>query len=305
MTRRSCSSAAARRRPQRHRRLRGRPRDALGARARRHARAREQGEPRRRGRARARGPGAGRRPAAPGRQRALGAHQCLEGREPETVAGLVLTASGGPFRGRIARRARGRHAGGGARASDVAHGPEDHGRLGDAREQGPRADRGALALRRPRTSGSRSSCIRPRSSTRSCASATGPLLAHLGLPDMRVPISFALTYPERARRPPSPQLAARGARRSRSRRRDDERLPAAALARAAGERGGTFPCAYNAANEVAVAAFLDGRIGFPDIADGRRGDARARRRRARARPRRPRRRRRRGPPPRRRRLQPA
>lgn len=39
-----------------------------------------------------------------------------------------------------------------------------------------------------------------------------------------------------------------------------------ALAREAGERGGTFPCAYNAANEVAVAAFLEGRIGFLDIA---------------------------------------
>ena len=59
-----------------------------------------------------------------------------------------------------------------------------------------------------------------------------------------------------------------------------------ALAREAGERGGTYPCAYNAANEVAVQAFLDGRIGFLEIAAARRGRARARRRRARARPRR-------------------
>ena len=71
-----------------------------------------------------------------------------------------------------ARGARGRHARGGARAPDVEHGPEDHDRLGDAREQGARADRGALPLRPRRTTGSRSSSTRRRSSTRSCASAT-------------------------------------------------------------------------------------------------------------------------------------
>jgi 1-deoxy-D-xylulose-5-phosphate reductoisomerase len=47
---------------------------------------------------------------------------------------------------------------------------------------------------------------------------------------------------------------------------DPEAFPLLALAREAGERGGTFPCAYNAANEVAVEAFLAGRITFPDIA---------------------------------------
>ena len=48
---------------------------------------------------------------------------------------------------------------------------------------------------------------------------------------------------------------------------DDETFRLLPLARAAGERGGTFPCAFNAANEVAVAAFLEGRISFPEIAD--------------------------------------
>ena len=56
------------------------------------------------------------------------------------------------------------------------------------------------------------------------------------------------------------------------------------LAREAGRRGGTFPCAYNAANEVAVQAFLDGRIGFLDIASVGRGRARTRRRLAGPRP---------------------
>ena len=81
---------------------------------------------------------------------------------------------------------------------------------------------------------------------------------------MRVPISYALTYPTRAATPVEPldleglSLAFEGV--------DDEAFPLLGLARAAGERGGTAPCAYNAANEVAVAAFLEGRIGFLDIA---------------------------------------
>jgi len=92
----------------------------------------------------------------------------------------------------------------------------------------------------------------------------GASIAHLGYPDMRVPISYALTYPRRAatRLPPldltvgpleffEPDL---------------ETFRMLALARDAGERGGTYPCAFNAANEVAVAAFLAGRIGFLDIA---------------------------------------
>ena len=81
-----------------------------------------------------------------------------------------------------------------------------------------------------------------------------------------------------------------------SRRPTRTTFPLLPLARAAGERGGTFPCAYNAANEVAVAAFLDGRIGFLEIADIVAGVARARRRRSGARSRRSRRRGRRGAP---------
>ncbi len=128
-------------------------------------------------------------------------YQCLEGRDPETVDSLVLTASGGPFRGRSRDELETVSPAEALAASHVAHGSEDHDRLGDAREQGPRADRGTLAVRSSRTSGSRSS-----SSPSSIVHALvrfrdGALLAHLGMPDMRVPISFALTHPERARRP--------------------------------------------------------------------------------------------------------
>jgi 1-deoxy-D-xylulose-5-phosphate reductoisomerase len=92
----------------------------------------------------------------------------------------------------------------------------------------------------------------------------GALLAHLGVPDMRVPISYALTYPDRAATE-VPQLTLEGLDLS-FESVDDDAFPMLGLARHAGETGGTLPCAYNAANEVAVAAFLEGRIGFLDIA---------------------------------------
>jgi 1-deoxy-D-xylulose-5-phosphate reductoisomerase len=90
----------------------------------------------------------------------------------------------------------------------------------------------------------------------------GAAIAHLGYPDMRVPISYALTYPERAETPVPPlelQTLEFNAP-------DTDTFRLLALARDAGNQGGTYPCAYNAANEVAVQAFLDERIGFLDIA---------------------------------------
>ncbi len=90
----------------------------------------------------------------------------------------------------------------------------------------------------------------------------GAAIAHLGHPDMRVPISYALTYPERAATP-VPPLELRTLEFFPP---DLETFPLLALGREAGVRGGSFPCAYNAANEVAVRAFLEGRIGFLDIA---------------------------------------
>jgi 1-deoxy-D-xylulose-5-phosphate reductoisomerase len=92
----------------------------------------------------------------------------------------------------------------------------------------------------------------------------GASIAHLGYPDMRVPISYALTYPERAAtRLPALDLTAGPLEFFEP---DVETFRMLTLACDAGRRGGTYPCAFNAANEVAVAAFLDGRIGFLDIA---------------------------------------
>jgi len=94
----------------------------------------------------------------------------------------------------------------------------------------------------------------------------GGALAHLGYPDMRVPISFALTYPDRAATS-VPALDFSAGLTLAFESPDLERFPLLRLAREAGERGGTYPCAFNAANEVAVDAFLGGRIGFLDVAE--------------------------------------
>jgi 1-deoxy-D-xylulose-5-phosphate reductoisomerase len=83
---------------------------------------------------------------------------------------------------------------------------------------------------------------------------------------MRVPISYALTYPERAATPIEP-LDLAGGLTLEFHAPDLEAFPCLALARAAGEAGGSAPCVLNAANEVAVAAFLAGELPFLGIAD--------------------------------------
>jgi 1-deoxy-D-xylulose-5-phosphate reductoisomerase len=94
----------------------------------------------------------------------------------------------------------------------------------------------------------------------------GATLAHLGHPDMRVPISYALHWPERVDVPMQRlDLAAVGELVFEP--PDTERFPCLRLAREAGEAGGTAPCVLNAADEVAVAAFLEGRIPFTAIAE--------------------------------------
>jgi 1-deoxy-D-xylulose-5-phosphate reductoisomerase len=93
----------------------------------------------------------------------------------------------------------------------------------------------------------------------------GASLAHMGHPDMRVPISFALHYPERADVPVERLDLARVGTLS-FEPPDLETFPCLALARDAGIAGGTAPCVLNGANEVAVHAFLGGRIGFLEIA---------------------------------------
>ena len=94
----------------------------------------------------------------------------------------------------------------------------------------------------------------------------GATLAHLGYPDMRVPIAYALHHPERVDVPvPTLDLVDVGALTFEA--VDLEAFPCLRLAREAASAGGTAPCVLNAANEVAVHAFLDGRLGFLGIAE--------------------------------------
>lgn len=94
----------------------------------------------------------------------------------------------------------------------------------------------------------------------------GATLAHLGYPDMRVPIALALTWPERAEVPVERLDLAKVGRLD-FEEPDPGTFRCLALAREAGEAGGIAPCVLNAADEVAVAAFLEGRISFSEIAE--------------------------------------
>jgi len=90
------------------------------------------------------------------------------------------------------------------------------------------------------------------------------IIAQLGMPDMRVPIQYALTYPDRMPSPAEPlDLAKLGALHFRA--MDFERYPCLRMAYEAGRAGGSAPVVFNAANEVAVARFLRGEIRFLDI----------------------------------------
>lgn len=92
----------------------------------------------------------------------------------------------------------------------------------------------------------------------------GSIIAQLGLPDMRLPIQYALTYPRRVPGP-VPRLKLTDLPGLTFEAPDHERFPALNLAFEAGRAGGTMPAVLNAANEVAVASFLKGRLTFKDI----------------------------------------
>jgi 1-deoxy-D-xylulose-5-phosphate reductoisomerase len=188
--------------------------------------------------------------------------QCLEGREPTQIDTLVVTGSGGPFRGR-------------ARA-DLEDVTPEQALAHPTWRMGPKitvdsatlANKGLEVIEAHYLFGVGYDhievAIQPTSIVHSLVRfRDGASLAHLGYPDMRVPISYALTYPERAATSLPPlDLTSLTLEFSPP---DMETFPMLALARAAGREGGSAPCVYNAANEVAVAAFLDGRLPFLGI----------------------------------------
>ncbi|MBW3660455.1 MAG: 1-deoxy-D-xylulose-5-phosphate reductoisomerase [Gemmatimonadetes bacterium] len=189
--------------------------------------------------------------------------QLLEGRRAREVRRVILTASGGPFRETSA-----------GRLGDVT--PEealDH----PTWSMGPKItiDSATLANKALEVIEAHwlfgigydaiDVVIHPQSIVHGMVETVdGTLFAELGEPDMWDPIRSALTWPERVSHGEPVDLT--GLSGLTFERPDHDRFPALAVARAAGEAGGTAPAVFNAANEVAVAAFLDGRIGFLDIA---------------------------------------
>jgi 1-deoxy-D-xylulose-5-phosphate reductoisomerase len=192
------------------------------------------------------------------------AFQCLEGRTAEQVDSLVLTGSGGPFRGR--------------RREELEDVTPEEALVHPTWQMGPKitvdsatlANKGLELIEAHFLFGLEYERIEVVLQPTSVVHALvrfrdGASLAHLGYPDMRVPISFALTYPERAATAvPTLDFSQRLVLEFEP--PDLETFPLLALARTAGEDGGTYPCAFNAANEVAVAAFLEGRLAFLGIA---------------------------------------
>ncbi len=93
----------------------------------------------------------------------------------------------------------------------------------------------------------------------------GSVIAQLGVPDMRIPIAYALAFPKRLDRRADPPLDLLKAGVLEFLKPDRERFPCLQLAYMAAESGGTMPAVMNGANECAVEAFIDGKIGFTDI----------------------------------------
>lgn len=95
----------------------------------------------------------------------------------------------------------------------------------------------------------------------------GSIIAQLGTPDMRVPIQFALSYPDRMPLPSSKRLDLASIGKLHFQEMNVERFRCLQFAYEAGKKGGTLPTVMNAANEIAVAAFLEGKIRFLQIED--------------------------------------
>jgi 1-deoxy-D-xylulose-5-phosphate reductoisomerase len=192
-------------------------------------------------------------------------HQLLDGAGPGTVERLILTASGGPFRGRS--------------REDVASVTVDEALAHPTWAMGGKItidsatlmNKGLELIEAHHLFGTPYEqidvVVHPQSIVHSLVQlCDGATLAHLGYPDMRVPIAYALHHPERVDVPVRAlDLVELGSLTFEA--PDEAAFPCLRLARDAAVAGGTAPCVLNAANEVAVHAFLDGRIAFPQIAE--------------------------------------
>jgi 1-deoxy-D-xylulose-5-phosphate reductoisomerase len=189
--------------------------------------------------------------------------QCLEGRDPADVKRLILTASGGPFRQTPRERFESITV-----AEALKHPSWNMG-------QKITIDSATLFNKGLEMIEARwlfdmeidrvDVVIHPQSIIHSMVEfRDGSILAQLSMPDMRYPIQYALTWPRRLPNSmPPTDFAKIGTLTFENPDRD--RFPSLRLAREAGRLGGTMPAVFNAANEVAVARFVDGKIGFVQI----------------------------------------
>jgi 1-deoxy-D-xylulose-5-phosphate reductoisomerase len=191
-------------------------------------------------------------------------HQCLRAVTPTQVRRIVLTASGGPFRGR--------------RREELADVTVADALAHPTWRMGPKItvdsstlmNKGLEVIEAHELFGADYDrievVVHPQSVVHSMVETTdGATLAQLSLPDMRLPIGYALAYPDRLTTPFG-AIDWTVLSRLDFERPDLDAFPCLGLAYEAGRNGGTAPAVLNGANEVAVDAFLKGRIGWADIA---------------------------------------
>ncbi|GAB4286364.1 MAG: 1-deoxy-D-xylulose-5-phosphate reductoisomerase [Coriobacteriia bacterium] len=189
--------------------------------------------------------------------------QCLEGEPRDSVSRIWLTASGGPFRGRT------RSAMSGVTVEEALAHPRWTMGPKITVDSATLMNKGLEAIEAHFLFGvgyeDITVVVHPQSCVHSMVEfADGSVKAHLGATDMRIPIQYALSYPERWEAP-LPPVDFRTLGSLEFDAPDTDAFPCLDLAIAAGRAGGTMPAAMNAANEVAVGAFLDGTAPFLDI----------------------------------------
>lgn len=189
--------------------------------------------------------------------------QCFDRAQPESVRRIILTASGGPFRTWSLERMRGA-----TPTEAVAHPNWSMGAKISV-DSATLMNKGLELIEAyhlfPVGVEALEVVVHPQSVIHSLVEyVDGSLLAQLGSPDMRIPIAYTLAWPERMATPcETLDLVRIGSLDFEE--PDLERFPALGLARAALREGGAKPAILNAANEIAVASFLESRIGFLDI----------------------------------------
>jgi 1-deoxy-D-xylulose-5-phosphate reductoisomerase len=189
--------------------------------------------------------------------------QSLAGSHIDQVSRIILTASGGPFRTATAERMRNA-----TPAEAVAHPNWSMGAKISV-DSATLMNKGLELIEAHYLFGLPSDridiLVHPQSVIHSLVEyVDGSVLAQLGSPDMRIPIAYALAWPDRMSTP-AQRLDLAAISRLDFEEPDLERFPALRLAREALEAHGSAPAVLNAANEVAVASFLEGGIKFPDI----------------------------------------